>query len=118
MTDTCSMRIVSIYKLARTKLSTECAQVDDNLLLVVGHAYLLDALVIRLGDLDLEDETQRFNEEHTTLRMAEDERETNCKPILAIGKRNTPLKRACYYVNTDLTCTKIAELLYFQVKKS
>jgi hypothetical protein len=93
MTDTRRMRIVSTYKLARTKLSTECAQVDDNLLLVVGHANLLDSLVIRLGDLDLEDKMQTFNDELTTLRMAEDERETNCKPILAIGKRNTSLKR-------------------------
>jgi hypothetical protein len=41
MTDTRRMRIVSIYELAQTKLSTEFVEADHNLLLIVGHTNLL-----------------------------------------------------------------------------
>lgn len=93
MTDTRRMRIVSIYKLAQTKLSTEFDQADHNLLLIVGHTNLLSFLLIHLEDLDSEDVAQRFDEELTALKMEEDERETKSKPSLMIGKRSTSLKR-------------------------
>jgi len=93
MTDTRRMRVVGIYELAQIKLSIECVQADHKLLLIVGHTNLLSSLLIQLGDLDLEDETQRFDEELTSLKLEEDERETNSKPSLVIGKRNTPIKR-------------------------
>jgi hypothetical protein len=93
MTDPRRRRIVGIYELAQIKLSTECVQADHNLLLIVGHTNLLDSLLIHLGDLDSEDETQRFHEELTSLKTEEDERETNSKSSLVIGKRNTSIKR-------------------------
>ena len=93
MTDIRRMRIISIYELAQIKLSSECVQADHNLLLVVGHTNLLDSLRLHLGYLDLEDDIQRFDEELTGLKMKEDNRETNSKPSMVIGKRNTPTKR-------------------------
>ena len=87
------MRIVSIYELAQIKLSTECIQADHNLLLVVGHANLLGSLLVHLGDLDSEDETQRFYEELTSLKIEEHGHETNFKPSLVIGKRTTSIGR-------------------------
>lgn len=84
-------RILGIYQLALAKLS-KCAQADDhNLLLIVGHLNLLDSLVTRL--VDLGDEMQRFDEELTTLKTKEDGCDTICNPVVAIGKRKTPLKR-------------------------
>jgi hypothetical protein len=91
MTDTRRMRIFGIYELAHIKLSAECVQADHNLLFVVGHTNLLSSLLINLGDLDSEDETQRFDEELTCLKMKEDEHEMNSKPSLVTGKRNTLL---------------------------
>lgn len=101
MTDTRRMKISGIYELAQIKLSIECVQADHNLLLVVGHTNLLDSLLIHLGDLDLEDKTQRFDEELTSLTMEEDKHEMNSKPSSVIGKRNTSIKRrgACYCIN-------------------
>jgi hypothetical protein len=87
MTDIRRMKIVSIYGLAQTKLSTEFVQADHNLLLIVGHTNLLSSLLIHLGDLDSEDETQRFDEELTALKIQEDERKTKSRPILVIGKK-------------------------------
>jgi hypothetical protein len=84
MTDIRRMRILDIYELAQTKLSSKCVQADHNLLLVVGHTNLLGSLRIHLGDLDIEDEMQRFDEELTSLKMEEDNRATNSKPSLAI----------------------------------
>jgi hypothetical protein len=53
MLDTHRMRIVSIYQISRTKLSTECYQADHNLLRVVGHTNLLDSLLMRLTDTEI-----------------------------------------------------------------
>lgn len=63
------MRMVSIYQIAHTKLSTECDKAGENLLLVVGYANLLSSLLIRRTDLD--DETQRSGEELTNLKREE-----------------------------------------------
>jgi hypothetical protein len=70
MLDTRRMRIVSIYQISRTKLSTECDQADHNLLRFVGHTNLLDSLLMRLTDLD--DETQRFGKGLSILKQEED----------------------------------------------
>jgi hypothetical protein len=83
MLTTRRMRIVSIYQIAQTKLSTECDQAGHNLRLVVGHTNLLNSLLTRLTDLD--DETQRFLEELTTLKTEKDGCNTNSKPISAIS---------------------------------
>jgi hypothetical protein len=78
---------------------------NQNLLLIVGHANLLSSLFTRLAYL--EDKTQRFDKDSTTLKTKADGWDTNPKPVLAIGKRITPLNRPCCYINADLTCTKI-----------
>ena len=86
-------RILGIYQLAQSKLS-KCAQTDDhNLLVIVGHLNLLDSLFTRL--VDLGDEMQWLDQELTALKMKEDGCDTICNPVLAIGKRTTPLKREC-----------------------
>jgi hypothetical protein len=95
MLDIRRMRIISIYQIARTKLSTECGRANHKLLLVVGHANLLDSLRIRLTDLD--NKTQKFDEELTTLKTEDDGCDMNSKPILATSKRNTPAKSTLLY---------------------
>lgn len=86
-------RILGIYQLAQSKLS-KCAQTDDhNLLVIVGHLNLLDSLFTRL--VDLGDEMQWLDQELIALKMKEDGCDTICNPVLAIGKRTTPLKREC-----------------------
>jgi hypothetical protein len=83
-------RILSIYQLAQTKLS-ECVQTDYNLLVVVGDTNLLSSLLTRLTDFDRE--MQRLDKEVHTMKTEEDGCDMDSKPILVIGKRNTPLKR-------------------------
>jgi len=80
------MNITSIRQLAQTKLSAECLQADHNLLLIVGHANLLQSLAIRLTNSE-DNKIQEFDKELAASNMKADRWDTHSTQVYVIGKK-------------------------------
>jgi hypothetical protein len=80
------MSITSIRQLAQTKLSAECLQADHNLLLIVGHANLLQSLAIRPTDSE-DQKIQEFDKKLAASNIKADKLDTHSRQAYTISKK-------------------------------